>query len=934
MSSFPSQLRRIRMLLRGARLAGAGLGLLALAASLWLAFGLTDAATAFEASARLTITGVLAAICAIAGCAGLIQALRVPARSAAARADAALTDPRAPAAAALSLAKQEAGSKIMLGADLPSPSALTEFLTSRTLDAAAAALAALPASKIIPWRPLGLALLALTVPLLTLGGLRLAQPAAFATIAERLRHPGADIPPYSPLIFTLDPAKPATVYGGELLISAEITGASLKQPIECLIRQPRSGAILRLPAFRESPIRFSRKLDGLTEPVAIAFCCGKARSTWHPVEILLEPNILSGLVRLTPPAYTGLPAAEFPLDTNEIAAIEGSSITLELTSNRPLSSATLIFTPSAIPGSTPVPQSYPATLPGAQTAAFTWTATQSGRLAATLRDLRGTPSARPLDLAFRTSPDLPPSVVLTSPPAMMLATPRSVIPVTGRAQDDFGLAKVHFVRTLSGFRDRARIVAPALREKAYDFADKLNLDELGLEAGQTIELMLDASDHNPSLLGQGSSEVSRIQIISEDQYAQYVRAKTTINQFAKRFQAAKDAIDQARNALEDLKNASEAGDAPAIEKAADAAKKAHQQAADLLDKIAKDFPAFELEKRLQDLAEKQAADVRENVKPLEDFDAKAPKADQQAAIDEMLKRLGRQQPRAKQLDDEVHKVNQAASLLEMAAKFRQIYESQANLAKRFGTIVEELRQGDDQNRRLLPSLAETQQKNRTALDDFKIELRRRADALPKDDADLTPMIDSALKFLDELTEAAPETLMDAAAKHGKAGEAADAFANAERARAILERLLSEPEPFPQAAKGQAPKFDVQRPDVNKNLQQLLEAMLGQNPGQGQGDQPGGQGQGPAGMGMAGAPGGGFPMNLPVVGPDRLQFDDSPGGGDGRNGDGKTAPVHPLPSTAENGVLKPTEIRQGQSSTSTPDAIPEPYREAVKRFLTP
>ena len=931
MSSFPTQLRRIRMLLRGAKLASAGLGLLALAAYLWLTFGLADAVAAFEASARVAITTTLVALCAVSGLVALIQALRLPARTAAARADTALCDPRAPTTAALSLAKGGTGDPPV--SLIPSP--LTEFLTTRTLDAAAASLAALPTRHIIPWRPLGLALLALSLPLLTLGGLRLAQPAAFATIADRLYHPAADIPPYSPLVFTLDPAKPATVYGGELLVSAEITGASLKQAVECLVRQPRSGAILRLPAFRESPTRFSRKLDGLTEPVAIAFCCGKARSTWHPVEILLEPNILSGLVRLTPPAYTGLPAAEFPLDTNEIAAIEGSTVTLELTSNRPLSAATLIFTPSAIPGSTSVPQSYQATLPGSQTAAFSWTATQSGRLAATLRDLRGTPSPRPLDLAFRSLPDQPPSVVLTSPPAMLLATPKTRIPVVGRAQDDFGLAKVHFVRTLSGFRDRARIVAPALQDKSYDFEDKLDLEALGLEAGQTIELMLDASDHNPSLLGQGSSEVSRIQIISEDQYAQYVRAKTTINQFAKRFQAAKDAIDKARKALEDLKKASDAADPAAIRQAADAAKNAHQQAADLLDKIAKDFPAFDLEKRLQDLAEKQAGDIRENVKPLEDFDSKAPKAEQQAAIDEMLKRLGRQQPKAEELDDDIRKVNQAASLLEMAAKFRQIYESQANLAKRFATIVEELRHGDDQNRRLLPSLAETQQKNRTALDDFKTELRRRADALPKDDPDLTPLIDSALKFLDELTEAAPETLMDAAAKHGKAGEAADAFANAERARAILERLLSEPEPFPQAAKGHAPQFDIQRPDVNKNLQQLLEAMLGQNPGQGgQGDEPGGQGQGPAGMGLAGAPGGGFPMNLPVVGPERLQFDESPNAGGGRNGDGKTPPVHPLPSTAENGTLKPTETRQGQSTTTTPDAIPEPYREAVKKFLTP
>ena len=934
MRSFSSQLRRIRVLLRASRLVGACLGLAALAAGLWLAFGLTDAVAAFETPARVGFTLTLVAICAVALLGGLIRALRVPARNAAARADAALADPRAPIAAALSLDPAPTNKSGTGDPPVSSPTPLAQFLTTRTLDAAAVALAALPAKRLIPWRFLGIALFSLTVPVLTIGGLRLARPAAFATIAKRLLHPATDIPPYSALVFTLDPAKPATVYGGDVLVSAEITGAALSQPVECLMRQPRSGVILRLPAFRESPTRFSRKLDGLTEHLEIAFACGKARSTWHPVEILLEPNILNGLVRLTPPAYTGLPAAEFPLDTNEIAAVEGSSVTLELTSNRPLGSATLIFTPTAVPGSEPIPQSHTGTLPAAQTAAFTWTATQSGRLTATLRDLRGTPSPRPLNLAFRSLPDLPPSVVLTSPPSMLLATPKSIIPVAGRAQDDFALSKVHFVRTLSGFRDRARVVAPALRDKAYDFADTLDLDALGLEAGQTIELMLDASDHNPSLLGQGSSEISRIQIISNDQYAQYIRAKTTISQFANRFQAARDAIDQARKALENLQQSSEKGDPDAIRQAADAAKSAHQQAADLLDKIARDFPAFELEKRLQDLAEKQANNLRENLTPLENFDPKAPKADQQAAIGEMLKRLGRQQPQAEQLDDDVHKVNQAATLLEMAARFRQIYESQANLAKRFGTIVEELRRGEDQNRRLLPSLAETQQKNRNALDEFSTELRRRAEALPKNDPDLTPLIDSALKFLDDLTNAAPQSLMDAAAQHGKTGEAADAFANAERARALLERLMSEPEAFPQAANGQAPQFNIPRLDVNKNLQQLLDALLGQNPGQGKGDQPGGQGQGPAGMGLAGAPGGGFPMDLPVVGPDRLQFSDAPAAAGGGKGEGKTAPVQPLPATAEAGILKPTDTRQGQSTTTTPDAIPEPYREAVKKFLTP
>jgi hypothetical protein len=959
MHPFISQLRRIRRLLRGTRLVGALLTLGALTAGLWLGFGLTDAMAAFETTARVGITTVLVASCGIALPAAIIVALRVPVRRAAACADTVLGDPRRPIAAALTLDRKTGFQPVMedsasslsaktstggtpVGHDrqdacpppVSSPTPLAGFLTARTLDAAAATLASLPSNKLIGWRLCGIALLTLTVPILTIICLYLAKPAAFATISARLLHPATDIPPYSPLVFTLEPAKPATVYGGDILVSADITGAVLSQPVECLIRQTRSGDILRLPAFRESLTRFSRKLDGLTEPLEIAFASGKARSIWQPVEILLEPNILNGIVRLTPPAYTGLRATELPLDTNEIAAIEGTSITLELTSNRPLGSATLILTPATAPGTAASPQSHTATLPTSHTAAFTWIASQSGRLSATLRDLRGTPSPRPLDLAFRVLPDLPPSVTLTSPPALLLATPKSIIPVVGSAQDDFALSKVHFVRTLAGFRDRARIVAPALRDKAYDFADTLDLDALGLAAGQTIELMLDASDHNPSLLGQGSSEISRIQIISDAQYAEYIRAKTTINEFTNRFQAAKDAIDQARKALENLQQASAKGDPDAIQQAADTAKNAHQQAADLLTKIAKDFTAFELEKRLQDLAEKQANDLRENIKPLENFDPKAPQADQQAAIEEMLKRLGRQQAQAEHLDDDVTKVNQAATLLEMAARFRQIYESQANLAKRFGTIVEELRHGEDQNRRLLPSLAETQQKNREALDAFTTELRRRTEALPQDDPDLTPMIDSALKLLDDLTEAAPQSLMDAAAQHGKAGAAADAFANAERARAVLERLMSEPGLFAQAANGQAPQFDIPHLDVNKNLQQLLEALLGQNPGQGKGDQPGGQGQGPAGMGLAGAPGGGFPMNLPVVGPQRLQFSDASAASGGGKGEGKTAPVQPLPTAAETGILKPTDIRQGQASSTTPEAIPEPYREAVKKFLTP
>ena len=923
----PTPLRRIRLILRGGRMLGALLALAALAAALWLAFGLADAAAAFESSARVAITVTLAAITSAFALVSVWFAQRVSPEDAAARADEALGDSRRSAAATLSLDPDAA------------PTPLARLLTSRTLEASAAALSGIPARRVVSWKMLGMALGALLVPLAACGVLRLAYPGAFATVASRLLHPSTDIPPFTRLVFSITPEDPAAVYGSGLVLTTTITGEKPVQPIECLVKRSTGGQILRLPAFREAPGRFSRGIDGLTEPVEIAFACGKARSAWIPVEILLEPNILGGVVRVEPPAHTGLPATSVPLDTNEIAATEGSRVTLELTSNRPLGAATLVLTPAAAAGGGVAPQNLTATLPSSHTAAFTWTATNSGNLAATLRDVRGTPAPRPLQLAFRCLPDQPPSVVLTTPPAMLLATPKSVVAVAGRATDDFALSKVHFVRTLSGFRDRSHLVAPALNDKSYDFSAKLDLDDLGLNPGQTIELMLDASDHNPSLLGQGSSEISRIRVISEDEYAKLIRARTTLAEFSARFEAAREAIREAREALEKLDKAVDGGNPDAIREAAKAAADAHRKSAEMLDRIAEDFPAFELEKRLKDLADTQAETLRENLGELEKLDPAAPKEDLKQQLDAMRERLGREQEPEQQLDQNADLARQAGLLMEMAARFRQIYESQANLSKRFGGIVDELRHGIDQNRRQLPLLGETQRKNRAALDDFKAELKRRIDSMPDEQPTLQPLRDAASQFLDDLTEAQPESLMDAAAGHGKAGAAAEAFDNAERARALLERFLNrEDDPFAAAARGEAPQFDI--PDLDKTLEEMLEGLLAQNPGMGgepgQGDQPGG----PGGMGfgpggMAGGRGDGFPMNnLPMVGPDRMRFGSSPVPGSGRGEGGKTPAAPPLPQTAETGKIVPPADRSGQSAAPAPESIPEPYRDAVRKFMTP
>ena len=910
--SLEQSISRTRRLQRIGRWLAAILLAAALASAVLLLAGLLDVWLAFESSPRTILVGILVIIVAGATIAFLGIATRFSKQRAASVADFLLGSPRSPASAALSL-----------GASPETP--LAEFLAGRARESAAADIAAIPASRVIPWRAVGIALLALILAALPLGILTVIFPEAVGTVAARLLHPSADLPPWSKMKFAVSPNHPSAVYGGEVQLAVEITGGIPTEMVELLIRRPGEASIQRLPSFRESGTRFSRTLDSLTEPVFIAFASGKARSNWHEIELLLQPKVLSGNVRITPPSYTGREAISSPLDSNEIHALEGSEIILSLTSNRPLSSSALVFTPATVPGEVPAPEEIRGEISSADTIAFRWTAGRAGTLSAQLRDVRGTPAAVPLELVLKAVPDQAPLVDLNSPPRFLLATPSSSLEIKGTAEDDFALAKVRLVRTLAGFRDRSRTVAPALQEKEFNFGDKLPLYDLGVIPGQVIELFLEASDHNPSLLGQGSSEISRIQIITEEDYAQRIRAKTTLEQFNARYRAIAEALRNSKESLEALRK-------DPTEEARAAAEKAHADAADLLEKLANDFPAFQAEERLKKIAENAAADALANLDELQNFDPEADAEENEKAIAGMLERLGAREQEQQQLQQDAELMAEAGTILEMAARFRQIYQTQQSLTERIRTIAEEIHKGNDQNRRLLKSLADTQDKNREALDEFAKELESRAAKTTRPELD--EMIESTKQFLQDLRMSDPQSVMKAGAESGRLGSAEDAYVQAELARALLERLMEKPEPFPSACKGQGMQFSSKFPDVNATMQQLLEGLMSQNPGYNPGSGQGGGGMGGGGTGPTGNAAPGFGMaDVAVLGPERLMFEPASLGGsaDGKGGPGK---VDPLTQASETESMAPSEIPEDTLHAPDPQSVPEPYREAVKKYFTP
>lgn len=917
---FETEFDRLHRALTRGRLAAIALAGFAGAGGAWLLFGAADARFALDPGARVAVTATLLVSFACGAVVFARRELSVSRAEIARRIDRRIADSRAGAEGALDLRKD-------------SGTPLARWLAERSLEEAAGKLAVVPTKTMYPRRSLrrsgaalaGVVVLGLAVALIA--------PGLFRTVGARLLHPASDLAPWSPLKFTIEPGKPSVLYGGTLDLAVKIEGGTVESA-ECLVRDTATGARLHLPAFRENGGRFTRRVENVTGSVEIAFACGRARSAWTPVEVLTHPVVLSGKVLVKPPAYMGDRAVESTLDATEIRVPEGAEVTLTLTGNRPLAGGEAAFVRTAIPGRKSVPDTFRGKPSGTHDAAFTWIARSSGDLTVTLEDVRGTRAPKPLKLAVRVLPDAPPEVELTSPPPLLLATPKSVVPMDGSAKDDHGLASVRLVRAVSGFRDRSATVAEPVPGREYDFHGSLDLGKLGAEAGQTLEVMLEATDRNPSLMGRGGSEVSRVVVISEEKYADWLRSQATLEQFSPRFEALERALAESREALEKLEKAAASGDREAAAKAREEALAAQRKAAEALEKLASDFPAFDIEKRLSEIAKKNAAALRENIAALENTPKDDTKALAQTAK-ESSERLGGNRKESEQLVEDAKRVAEAGKLLEMAARFQKIHADQKSVTERLLTAAKQVAKGDPEGARSLASLGETQRKIREELEEFTVELVRRRREIPPY-GELAPMRRDVGEFLIALKEAAPESAMEAAGTAAENADSTTAFSRAELALSLLERLMKKPgNSFCQSCQNSAPRFEVKFPDVNETLAQMLQSMCNGNgdgpPKQGASGAAPGWGLGgysPTGYAMAGTP---IPRNVPVVGPKRSTFSTFSRAGTAK-GNGKGSAPRVVSEVTENSRMKATGEHDALSRPPPTENVPESYRESVKRYF--
>lgn len=804
-----------------------------------------------------------------------------------------------------------------LNANLAGNSTMRNFLLEEGIERSLADINRLQAGDCFPKSRVLQQLKTLGVQILLAVLVFLAGGEGSKAVLSRLLSPRRDVPPPSKYAFRVMPEKPAVVYGEDTEVTVEITGDAVRDPVMLITRH--GGETHRAACFQESESRFAQRMENVVVPLEFCFKTGKARSKWHALDLRLQPRIAVAEARIKPPDYTGLPVNRFYVGHQDFAAYANSAVELKVTSNRPLQDGLATIRPPRNPEKARVVHGRKH---GGKTVVFEWNVRKEAEVEIVIRDVQGTKNKEPLEVRQTILKDHPPDAVITQPAGFVMATPESSIALSGYAEDDLGLSRVELVRSVVGYRDRALHLGPEAPRKHQAFDEVLDLGKIGVDPGQVLEFFLEAGDFNPTMMGIAASEIVRVKIISDEEYASNLRMQETAEDFLNRYRLVAEALQELEDALEEMQDALETDEisnekrAEKIEENRNRIKEAARQ----MEKLANDFPIYQMDSNLAKFAD-EASQMSRAMAEQVGRAAENPQ-ELKAAVEKMLKSLKPPRQKMRKQRRDAEDVVQIRKLMECAGRFQNIYERQSELVKRLQRFKERTPRRE---LRLLESLGALQKQIRQDLQQLVKDIQERSKPLRNEYAALRQ---SAQKFAAQIEQLDIDETMSSAYAASKNQDGPRTLQYATLAAEKLEELISGCQGDAFGGMGQCElTFRIPKPSMRQTLEQM---MLGMGLGSGN---AGGLGIGAGGSGTDGymVPGHSM-MNIPMYGPARLSSGAAGGGETGQNEEksGRGAASGSV-RQSKHMSIEPKGTARGEGLPM--ENVPEKYMEAVKKYFS-
>lgn len=340
-----------------------------------------------------------------------------------------------------------------------------------------------------------------------------------SVVWPRFTDPRGDHPPFSLLKLAVEPEGVEVIYGGSVEIRARAGG----RPVEKLWMVLRDATNeIRSVMFLAPDRSFFQTLSNVREPAEYFVTDGHARTKRFKLRIRSTPQIQRVEFAAEFPAYTGLPARLFEHDGRDQTVPVGTRLTLRVFSNRPLREGTCVLTPAL--GGTPVRlQLVPSDNPNAVTNSFTLG--EARHFSVGVTDITGLESIEPRKGRLNVKADTRPRLFVREPGRDAVATPEFIVPVRVQAEDDYGVARVVWLRGHNRSVEQPFNMKLTLKNgaKSVEAAGAFDLGVLGVRPGDVIEYYFEAADNDPLGPNLALSRLYKLEIISTNQFQEILR---------------------------------------------------------------------------------------------------------------------------------------------------------------------------------------------------------------------------------------------------------------------------------------------------------------------------------------------------------------------------------------------------------------------------
>lgn len=621
----------------------------------------------------------------------------------------------------------------------------------------------------------------------------LVAPRLAVTQWVRILSPWVDRPPYSPYEFMVEPGDVEVLYGEDLDILVAFAAVQPEE-LEMVVEAKAGGAREVLPLFPERGGGWRGVLRDLRAPVRYTVRAPRGRTRAFEVGIIYTPEIRQVIFRLTPPAYTRMPAREGPLPERGLRGLEGTKVECVARSNRPLAEGDIeveweggdVERIAMAPGEE-----------ADNSVGGEFIIKKSGRLSLGIRDTDGLDGRTRVTGAIKKLEDKRPFVRIVQPVHPSFATPTVRVPVVVEADDDYGLTGLWLYRSLNDSREVPLALLEGDDEMRQATAEvELPLGLYKLEPNDVLTFYARVQDNDPNWPKGAESELVRVTIISQEDFDRLTKAKATLEELLTKYRSQQRALEALRERLEeDIKALEELDEASAEEVAAmrrelEELAEAMREQAESAEQAAAAEPLFDIDESLAEELRALSEALDAAAEKVGEASESVPSSAVADALEEARGMLG---AGAEEFDKEamepLEDLEKGYPLIEDAARFAALYVRQRDLARRMESLKGSADLDSPEGKVRMADLADEQEGLREELSRILEDIRAHEMMCPEGEQ-FAELKQQAREFVEGVEGSGADGEMDEVGISLAEGDGAGAAEHASRAEQILSKFVS------------------------------------------------------------------------------------------------------------------------------------------------